>query len=681
MNTEQQQKFFQEAAAAAAEAANRTPSSGVSSVSSNPYLAAAALAQASSISGNPTSAYLQPPGLGSFPVPVTQSTGAENSWLMNPLFQAAIRQQWMSQLATMSAATGAPFMNPLAASMASLSGAFPSPVPPRLPLLIPTNSTPPASINKSGKENSKHATITTTTASAPQPPLSIATTSSPGTGGSGLDPASMYREFLKNIVQQQTSNNGGSPNSDAAATAAAAAAAQAMANLIGGAAVPVSKEDSNGNSKSAAFQTSPSSKMVGGGKSEISSGGRARPGPPANSGNNGREYNGKDKVFTCATCNRSFGYKHVLQNHERTHTGEKPFECKVCHKRFTRDHHLKTHMRLHTGEKPYSCTHCDRQFVQVANLRRHLRVHTGERPYKCDVCLSCFSDSNQLKAHILIHKGEKPFTCDKCMGKFRRRHHLMHHVCPMVPGSGRRNPQQSSDDLHADMMGDMDTDDDERLIMAAKRARSASLKEGMLKEGMFEDSPPSLLARLSQNTPPSELELSIIAARAAMERNRLIKDLQQGGGGGVSPPGLSLGGGGVSPPRPGLPLGAGTPPATAGGSSAAVPRSRKSRDPKKLNPSSNSPPSLSGSIKMEGEDFRFAAGEDTEEPDLEADDNSTTAPLPQSEPEDLSNKSMKIQTHEDVNLDLMAITTHSEALPMGAPKSTPTLSQMPIANK
>ena len=61
--------------------------------------------------------------------------------------------------------------------------------------------------------------------------------------------------------------------------------------------------------------------------------------------------NGREKVFTCNVCNRSFGYKHVLQNHERTHTGEKPFECKECHKRFTRDHHLKTHMRLHTGER------------------------------------------------------------------------------------------------------------------------------------------------------------------------------------------------------------------------------------------------------------------------------------------------------------------------------------------
>lgn len=148
------------------------------------------------------------------------------------------------------------------------------------------------------------------------------------------------------------------------------------------------------------------------------------------SSNMGEAVAGREKAFTCETCHRSFGYKHVLQNHERTHTGEKPFRCGVCEKRFTRDHHLKTHMRLHTGEKPYECTHCDRHFVQVANLRRHLRVHTGERPYACELCTSKFSDSNQLKAHMLIHKGEKPFECLRCQGRFRRRHHLMHHKCP-----------------------------------------------------------------------------------------------------------------------------------------------------------------------------------------------------------------------------------------------------------
>ena len=174
---------------------------------------------------------------------------------------------------------------------------------------------------------------------------------------------------------------------------------------------------------------------------------KSKPGAKARSPGSGpvaSSTGNREKVFVCQTCDRSFGYKHVLQNHERTHTGEKPFECRECHKRFTRDHHLKTHMRLHTGEKPYHCSHCDRQFVQVANLRRHLRVHTGEKPYACELCTSRFSDSNQLKAHMLIHKGEKPFQCRKCDGRFRRRHHLMHHKCPKdeanlgKPRRGRR---------------------------------------------------------------------------------------------------------------------------------------------------------------------------------------------------------------------------------------------------
>lgn len=137
----------------------------------------------------------------------------------------------------------------------------------------------------------------------------------------------------------------------------------------------------------------------------------------------------RDKTFTCKTCNRSFGYKHVLQNHERTHTGEKPFVCKECDKRFTRDHHLKTHIRLHTGEKPYSCDFCDRQFTQVANLRRHLRVHTGEKPYTCTKCSSKFSDTNQLKAHSLVHQEQKNYCCTTCNASFLRNHQLINHKC------------------------------------------------------------------------------------------------------------------------------------------------------------------------------------------------------------------------------------------------------------
>ncbi|KAF7990351.1 hypothetical protein HCN44_000156 [Aphidius gifuensis] len=178
----------------------------------------------------------------------------------------------------------------------------------------------------------------------------------------------------------------------------------------------------------------------------------------------------KAKSFTCSTCHRSFAYKHVLQNHVRTHTGEKPFVCPVCQKRFTRDHHLKTHMRLHTGEKPYKCEHCDRRFVQVANLRRHERVHTGERPYSCTDCAQRFSDSNQLRAHQLIHQNVRPFHCEHCDTRFRRRHHMLTHKCVANNNNNnninnnnlnRQTPSIASDDMD-DYEVDIDDIDDDK---------------------------------------------------------------------------------------------------------------------------------------------------------------------------------------------------------------------------
>lgn len=555
-NMNEQHKLLQEAAAAAAAAARSssspvmTPTSVASAVAASPYLAALA---AASSQGSPTSAAAGYPRL-PLPANLPQTASTEPNWMMNPLIQAALRQQqlqWFNQIASLS---GSPFMNPLA--MASLSGQFPgaaaASTPPMPPLI-------PATSSSESKESSSPVT----------------------TSSNSLD--NVYREYLSKIV-----DNGGQKSE-------AVAAAEVMANLI-----KANTEDTNGNSKSKLFeptQQSPKNVSPPTGTTQATP-----PRPRANGGTPSSNYNGKDKVFTCKTCNRSFGYKHVLQNHERTHTGEKPFECKVCHKRFTRDHHLKTHMRLHTGEKPYSCTHCDRQFVQVANLRRHLRVHTGERPYKCEVCESCFSDSNQLKAHILIHKGEKPFVCTKCDGKFRRRHHLMHHVCPMVPGSSQVNlpPVDPSESFDED-------DSDERFILAAKRARSASMKEGM-----YEDSAPSLLAQLSSPT-PSNLELSLMLAQARAAQERALRQLE-------SPPSAQ--------------------PTSATAVTQQPARSRKNRDPKRLNPS--------------------ASPSDVEE-------------LPQSEPEDLSSKK------EDVNLDLLAITT-SEVTGMNTATAA-TLSQMPIANK
>jgi len=128
---------------------------------------------------------------------------------------------------------------------------------------------------------------------------------------------------------------------------------------------------------------------------------------------------GAKKKYPCGLCDKSFDYKHVLQNHNRTHTGEKPYQCPQCQKRFTRDHHLKTHIRLHTGEKPFGCAVCNKRFVQVANLRRHERVHSGERPFRCGHDDPEFPDQPEAK----------PFGCATCGARFRRKRHRNDHKC------------------------------------------------------------------------------------------------------------------------------------------------------------------------------------------------------------------------------------------------------------
>ena len=56
-----------------------------------------------------------------------------------------------------------------------------------------------------------------------------------------------------------------------------------------------------------------------------------------------------EKDFKCKFCSKCFGYKHVLKNHERIHTGEKPFQCQECKKRFGQQGTLKRHLKMHNA--------------------------------------------------------------------------------------------------------------------------------------------------------------------------------------------------------------------------------------------------------------------------------------------------------------------------------------------
>ena len=48
-------------------------------------------------------------------------------------------------------------------------------------------------------------------------------------------------------------------------------------------------------------------------------------------------------------CDKSYGKKHHLREHERKHSGDMKFACEVCGKKFYMHAHMKRHMYSHTG--------------------------------------------------------------------------------------------------------------------------------------------------------------------------------------------------------------------------------------------------------------------------------------------------------------------------------------------
>ncbi|NXL75562.1 ZN438 protein, partial [Leptocoma aspasia] len=85
-------------------------------------------------------------------------------------------------------------------------------------------------------------------------------------------------------------------------------------------------------------------------------------------------------LHKCHVCNRTFQFKHHLQDHMNTHTSRRPYSCRICRKAYIHSGSLSTHMKLHHNEgkprKLVCCEFCAKVFGHAKVYFGHLReVH------------------------------------------------------------------------------------------------------------------------------------------------------------------------------------------------------------------------------------------------------------------------------------------------------------------
>ena len=139
--------------------------------------------------------------------------------------------------------------------------------------------------------------------------------------------------------------------------------------------------------------------------------------------------------FKCSTCQKTFTFKKVLQNHvklvHKQAMAQLKYVCDACGKGFDNQNHFQQHSNRHKDQKRFQCASCNYKCYSTSQLNMHMKSCIEGIMYNCSECNQTFMQRQYLKNHFEkqhVTADNHNVYCLKCIKLYKYRNSFVKHM-------------------------------------------------------------------------------------------------------------------------------------------------------------------------------------------------------------------------------------------------------------